>query len=170
MKIVAFSGSNSSQSINQALVTAAAKMVDEAEVIQLTKYDYPLYGIDLEKANGIPASIQELVAELQKYDGYIISTPEHNSTIPVFFKNVLDWMSRMDGKPLEGKKVALLSSSPGKGGAAKALDFAAKVIPYLGAEIIGTQSFPSFHENMKDGEIVNEALRNDISNLLSKLV
>ena len=173
MKLLAFSGSNSSTSINQSLVTSVASMArenHEVDVIQLTKYNYPLYGIDLEKAEGIPATIQSLLSEFSEYDGFIISTPEHNSTIPVFFKNVLDWMSRMEGKPLEGKKVALLSCSPGRGGAAKSLAFAEKVIPYLGAEIVGTQSFSSFGENFNDGEILNLELKNDISNLLAKLV
>ena len=51
MKIIAFSGSNSSSSINQQFVHAIVTKIDfsEVEVIDLRDYPAPIYGIDLEQ-------------------------------------------------------------------------------------------------------------------------
>jgi NAD(P)H-dependent FMN reductase len=52
-KILAFSGSNSSVSINQRLVKAAAKLVAGIDVIDLRDYDAPIYSQDIEKGRCI---------------------------------------------------------------------------------------------------------------------
>ena len=62
-KLLAFTGSNSSSSVNEQLLTYALDQIQEHEItrIKLTDYPAPIYSEDLEKADGIPQSINELV-------------------------------------------------------------------------------------------------------------
>lgn len=64
-KIIAFSGSNHSGSINQKLVHYAVDQIlyIDAEVYDLRAFDAPMYSIDLEKSDGIP--IQELIRKFE---------------------------------------------------------------------------------------------------------
>ncbi|NRA13558.1 MAG: NAD(P)H-dependent oxidoreductase [Crocinitomicaceae bacterium] len=115
-KILAFSGSNSKNSINQKLVQATAELVEsnEVEVIDLRDYDAPLYGIDLETEKGIPESMKKLSAKMGSVDGYIISTPEHNGSMSALLKNTIDWLSRIEQKAFQNKPTVFLSTSPGQ--------------------------------------------------------
>lgn len=169
-KIIALSGSNSSQSINQALATYAAKTAG-GEVIQLTDYDVPMYGIDLEMSSGIPQDVSKLVELFQSADGVIISTPEHNGLMPAFFKNILDWLSRTGVKYLEGTNVVISSSSPGRGGAKGAAAAVEKIIGYAGANVVGRFSLPEFGQNfdkeamaLSNAEL-DEALKAELAKL-----
>lgn len=146
MNILAFSGSNSSTSINQALIRYTAQEIN-AQVINLRDYNFPMYSEDLEKEKGIPADIKALMEQIIAADAVIISTPEHNANLPAFFKNVLDWLSRTGVKFLEGKKVLIMSTSNGKGGAGKAAGLMDRPIHYAGGEIHETFSLPQFSEH-----------------------
>ena len=54
--ILVFAGSNSKTSINKQLATFAGNSIDIAKmnVLDLNDFNLPLYGIDLEKEQGIP--------------------------------------------------------------------------------------------------------------------
>lgn len=151
MKIIGFSGSNSSTSINHRLILAAQKEVlkagHEMDVIRLTDYDIPMFGVDLEEEIGTPEGIIELKKKFEAYDGYIISTPEHNKNIPAFFKNILDWLSRTESKTMEGKPLLLMSTSPGRYGGQNAKELIQKILPYEGGEPSAEFSLPSFNHN-----------------------
>lgn len=167
-KILAFSGSNSSVSINQRLVKAAAKIVDGIDIIDLRDYDAPVYSQDIEGATGLPESILKLYDLIQKYDSIVIASPEHNGLPTAFLKNTLDWLSRNKGqKFLQDKKVVLLSTSPGGNGGASALAKLQEVIPYWGATVVGSYSLGNFFDKVdadnnltakEEQEAVQEAL------------
>ena len=62
MKILAFAASNSRNSINRALIDFAVQRMHaavapnaEIEVVDLNDYEMPIYSIDREKDDGIPA-------------------------------------------------------------------------------------------------------------------
>ena len=154
-KIIAFSGSNSSNSINQQLVKAASQLVDKVtvEVLDIRDYASPFFSLDLEKESGIPDIIQKLRTKLNEADGYILSSPEHNGSIPAYFKNIIDWLSRMDMKIFGNKPMLLMSASPGKGGGATNLGNLQKLMPWWGGEVVATFSLGSFHDKFKDGEL-----------------
>lgn len=59
-KILAFAGSNSSNSINKQLVEYAATLQEGIDVIDLRDYDAPIYSIDLEQAERHPHSPGQL--------------------------------------------------------------------------------------------------------------
>lgn len=162
MKIIAFAGSNSSTSINQHLVNYVAQITDNVEVIKLTDYSVPMYSEDYEKEHGIPTSIQSLDKKLSQADKFIISVNEHNGNLSAFFKNILDWLSRNNRAFLTNKKVILLSTSPGAGGAKSALAIAEKTLPYFGASIVNTLSIGSFYDVFKEGQLIDEELNKEL--------
>ncbi|MEN7547430.1 NADPH-dependent FMN reductase [Rapidithrix thailandica] len=172
-KILAFSGSNSSSSINQALVKYTPKIIDDASVqvnvIDLTEYQAPFYSSDIEQAEGHPENILKLKALIDSYDGFIISLPEHNGSFPAFFKNTIDWLSRTGMKFLGGKPVLLMSTSPGKNGGRTVLEHAAGIFPYLGANIVAKYSLGEFQKNLVDGELINEAEAKLLQDATNKL-
>lgn len=169
--IIAFSGSNSSESINTAVIEYAANLTVGCTVITLTDYDVPMYGIDFEKKNGIPSDILKLQDEIMHADAVIVSTPEHNGLMPAFFKSILDWLSRTGVKYLENKPVLMMSVAPGNGGAVKARDHVERILGYAGATVVGRYSLPRFNDNFDTDarKIVNEVLDTELKGLLSVL-
>lgn len=160
-KVLAFAGSNHSQSINYQLVEFTASLFSDMEVkvFDLRHWDIAMYSIDMDP-DQTPEKITKLIALLAEYDGFIISSPEHNGGTPAFFKNILDWLSRRSKGVFGNKPVLLMSTSPGKGGAATNLNYLNKTLPYQGANIVSTFSLPSFNENFQDGKITdNEQLK-----------
>ncbi|WP_291120357.1 NADPH-dependent FMN reductase [Flavobacterium sp. UBA6135] len=164
--ILAFAGSNSSTSINHQLVTYLTTQLKETsfELFKLSDMDLVIYSEDEERDNGFPTSISQIYKHIQASEGLIVSVNEHNSNPSAFFKNVLDWLSRLDRKFLEGKKVFLLSTSNGSRGGIGSLEVTKNMLPRFGAEIVDTFSFPSFKENfsVEDKKISNEAIKNEI--------
>lgn len=158
-KILAFSGSNSKNSINQQLVQATADLVEghEVEVIDLRDYVAPIYGIDLEIEEGIPASMKILSEKMKSVDGYIISTPEHNGSMSALLKNTIDWLSRIEQKAFQNKPTVFMSTSPGPRGGIAALSHLVDVMPYRGAEIVAHFALGSFGEHFIDGKLDNES-------------
>lgn len=150
-KILAFSGSNHSKSINQALVTYASSLVQNYDVklIDLRDFESPIFSIDLENEKGHPESIIKLEKLISEQDALIIALPEYNGSMTSFFKNTLDWLTRVNHQFLKGKKMILLSTSPGKLGAKFGLAHTESILPRFGCEILGTFSLGSFHEVVK---------------------
>ncbi|WP_301098295.1 NADPH-dependent FMN reductase [Otariodibacter sp.] len=160
MSIIAFAGSNSSTSINHALVSYIANKLDKGiEVIRLTDFDSPVYAFDIEQKEGIPAATKKLAEKLATADKLIISVAEHNGNLTAFFKSHLDWLSRNDRRFLTDKKVMLLSTSPGQGAGVRALEVAKTTLPFFGAEVVATYSIPSFNDVFKDGELSEEVAK-----------
>ncbi|NND63093.1 MAG: NAD(P)H-dependent oxidoreductase [Flavobacteriaceae bacterium] len=148
-KILALAGSNSSTSINHQLVLAVASHLEghSVKVIRLTDYELPMFGEDLEREQGFSESLKSLLSEIEHVDGLIISVNEHNGSVSAFFKNVLDWLSRIEYKFLENKKILLCSASTGKRGALSAFEYTQSVLPRYGGEVVYGFNFPNFSDN-----------------------
>lgn len=151
MKIIAFAASNSRSSINQQLVVHAANRLRdqhapeaEVEVLDLNDYEMPLYGIDREEADGVPAAARRFLARIDEADAVLVSFAEHNGTYTVAFKNVLDWASRLEPRIWQGTPIALMATSPGSGGGGSVLAAARAATPYWGGDLRGTLSVPRF--------------------------
>lgn len=159
-KILAFAGSNNSKSINHQLVEAIAqKMGDVVNVIRLTDYEIPLYGIDAEQQNGFPAGLDKLYEEIQSADGLIISIAEHNGNVTAFFKSVFDWLSRKDRNFLANNKILLMSTSPGKGGGKTAHGLMETSMPFFGGRVVATYQLPEFFQHFQDGRVADPVHR-----------
>lgn len=168
-KIIAFSGSNSSASINQKLIESSAGLFEkhEVEVLNLRDYIAPLFSADL-LGSGIPDSMQQLKAKIDAADGILISSPEHNGSMSAVLKNTIDWMSMIDQKVFGEKPTVFLSTSPGPRGGVSALDHLVAIMPYRGAKIVGHFALGSFGEHYDDGKLdqeTSELIKNEINKL-----
>ena len=147
--ILATAGSNSSTSINFSLIQHTASRISDrpVECIELAGYDFPMYSEDLEKAEGIPETIQELKTRIRDAGSLILSVNEHNGNPSAFFKNILDWLSRDERRFLDGIPVLLMSASGGKRGAASSRAVVEQMLTRFGAEIVATFSLHNFYES-----------------------
>lgn len=163
-KIIAFAGSNSKNSINKKLAAFAADEVDgvEVEILDLNDYELPLYGIDYEIDHGIPENAQQFLKKIKDSDGIVLSLAEHNGTYATVFKNIFDWMSRIDGKLWSNKPMLLMATSPGERGGATVLEIAKNRFQYMGGNIVAAFSFPSFNDNFSDRKITNQELNSEL--------
>lgn len=152
-KILSFAGSNSSSSINHKLVSYVSGLISgaEAEVIRLTDYPLPIYSEDIEKESGFPQELVALMEKIKGANGLIIAMNEHNSGWSAFFKNTMDWLSRLDRSYMEGKHVLLLSTSPGGRGGQSSMEFAVNNLPRVSANVVDGITVPRFYDNF-DGE------------------
>ena len=171
-KIIAFSGSNSSTSINQQLVRITANMVQDAAISVLDIRDYPavMYGQDEENTNGFPETMIEFQKQIQSADGFIVSCPEHNGSMPAVLKNTLDWVSRMGGKVFNHKPTVFLTTSPGGRGGATVMSQLLAVMPHQGAQVVGSHSVGSFYDKVKDNQLVDGEDKTKIEELVKQLV
>jgi len=173
-KIIAFSGSNHSKSINQLLVKHVASIIEnhEVEVLDLRAYESPMFSLDIEAAEGQPAILKQLASKISESTTLLIAVPEYNGFMPSFFKNTIDWLSRINREFLKNKKVILLSTSGGKHGGKQSLEHAASIIPRFGGEVIRSYSLGSFYENvnLENGFAFNDlAVAQEIKNLVNNL-
>lgn len=157
-KIIAFAGSNSSNSINFQLVKHTCALVEghEIQVLNLANFPFPMFSVDLEKKKGYSNSLIEFREDIASSKGMIVSVNEYNGNPSAYFKNVLDWLSRVDRKFLNDTKVLLMSTSPGKGGGRSSLGIIEKIFSLFGAEILATFSMPSFNSNFEPGQGIME--------------
>lgn len=160
-KIVALAGSNSKESINKKLVNYTSEMLDNTEIIQLNlnEYELPIYGVDYESEHGIPSSAIELNKVFEAADGFVISLAEHNGSYSAVFKNIIDWLSRINTEFWNNKPMFLMSTSPGGRGGATVLQSALTTFPFLGADIIESFSLPSFYLNFSNGKITENSFK-----------
>ena len=163
-KILALGASNSKNSINKTLAIYAAKQIENTEilVIDLNDFDIPLYGIDIETADGIPSEVIRLSELFKQADGFVVSLAEHNGSYTAAFKSVFDWLSRINSKVWNNKPMLLMATSPGARGGATGLEIAQGRFQYMGGNIVGSFSFPSFGDNFSEGKITNTELQGQL--------
>ena len=168
-KILAFAGSNSSTSINQQLLDHVVGRIQSHNIkeIKLTEYPLPIFSEDIEKNQGYPINATILKNLIAESDALVVAVNEHNGGPSAFFKNNIDWLSRVNRNFLEGKKILLISTSPGKGGAKHSLEYAKNIFGRFGGEVIESFSLPSFKDNFQEEKVTNEVLDMGIEDVLT---
>ncbi|KXF83329.1 NADPH-dependent FMN reductase [Enterovibrio coralii] len=173
MKLLAFAASSSSQSINKALVTYAASLVEgaEVEVLDINDYEMPLFSSDREAELGQPEQAKAFFQKIGEADAIIVSFAEHNGSYTAAYKNLFDWTSRINQKVYQGKPVVYLATSPGPGGAQTVLGSASTSAPYFGVDLKGSLSIPSFYDNfdMETQQLNNPELVDALKSAVSAL-
>ena len=148
-KILVFAGSARGASYNKKLATAAAGMVKaagaEVTLLDLADHRLPMYDGDLEASEGVPAGAKALRKIFLEHDGFIIASPEYNSSIAPMLKNTLDWVSRPDGDDAmvaayKGKTAGLISASPGALGGLRGLVHLRSILGNIGVTVVPQQS------------------------------
>jgi len=148
-KIVAFGASSSKKSINKILANFAAKQIEDAEVnlLDLNDFEMPIYSVDYENEFGIPKQAYKFKNTLSSADGIIISFAEHNGAYTAAFKNIFDWISRVEKIVWFNKPMFLLATSDGARGAITVLKTAHDRISKGGQLDIPRFSLPNFSQN-----------------------
>ncbi|MBD2506446.1 NAD(P)H-dependent oxidoreductase [Nostoc muscorum FACHB-395] len=129
-KILAFAGSTRIDSYNKKLVKIAASGAKaagaEVTYIDLRDLPLPLFDEDLEAQEGLPANARTFKDLMISHQGFLIASPEYNSSLTAVLKNAIDWASRPapNEAPLAafaGKVAAIMSASPGALGGLRGL-------------------------------------------------
>lgn len=159
MKIIAFAGSSSKNSINKKLAIYAASLFKnvEVEILDLNDYELPLFSVDREKEFDKPMIARAFLNKLSHCDIIVLSLAEHNASFSTAFKNIYDWASRQDKVVFGNTPMLLLATSTGRSGGKNVLETAKISMPRYGANIKATFSMPLFNENF---DIENKRISN----------
>jgi NAD(P)H-dependent FMN reductase len=173
MKLLAFAATNNSQSINKALVSYATELVNaEAEILDLNDYEMPIYSADREQQNGIPDLAKQLFSKFGQADAIVISFAEYNGSYTAAFKNIFDWVSRIDRKLYQNKPMVLMAASPGPGGAKNVLASAVESTPHFAGQVKAHVSVANFYDNfdMQAGQVTEPSIQSQIQQAMNILV
>ena len=66
--------------------------------VDLNDDDMPIYGVDREAETSIRAAAKDLFRQIGAADALLIAFAEHNGSVTAAWKNILDWMSRIEMK------------------------------------------------------------------------
>ncbi len=173
MKIIALGASSSFSSINKALATYTANLVDgaEVEVLDLNQYQLPMYSVDTENEVGRPQAAQDYYAKLESADAFVISLAEHNGTYTAAYKNLFNWTSRINQQMFAHKPVVYLATSPGPGGVQSVLAQAVGSAAFFHADVKASLSVPSFYDvfDMESGQVTDEAVKAQLVEVAASL-
>jgi chromate reductase len=141
MRVLGISGSLRRDSLNSALLRAAAERLPAGA--QLIEFEHlrevPPYDSDVE-AKGTPGAVEELRTAIRSADAILVATPEYNHSMPGQLKNALDWASRPAGESaMAGKPAAAIGASTGMFGAVWAQAETRKVLSALGGRVVETE-------------------------------
>jgi NAD(P)H-dependent FMN reductase len=166
--IITIGASTSKKSINKIFVEYTGGLLRDVEVINidLNDFEMPLFSVDVEKEKGFPKGATDLNAVIEKSDGFIISFAEHNGAYSAAFKNAFDWLSRINSKVWRDKPMLLLATSPGVRGGKSVLEMAIARFPFNGGKVVGSMSLPSFSDNFKGGDLVDDKLKSNLIKLV----
>lgn len=148
-RLLAFAGSARKDSYNKKLVRIAAEGARhagaEVTVIDLGDFPMPIFDQDLESAEGMPEMSREFKKLMVKHDGFLIASPEYNSSYSPLLKNAIDWASRSESdseSPLSafrGKAAVLMAASPGGYGGMRGLIVLRMLLANLGLTLLPEQ-------------------------------
>jgi chromate reductase len=171
MKIIAFAGSPSKNSINKKLATYTAGLFKDTqvEVLDLNDFEMPLFSVDKEEEIGQHPLAKLFLEKIGTADLLVVSLAENNGNYSAAFKNTLDWCSRINGKLFQEKPMLLMATSPGARGGTTVLELAKNNFPRFGTEIKAVFSLPSFNDNfdVEKGVISNVDLDRQLQEIIA---
>ena len=147
-RILAFAGSTRTDSFNKKLVRIAAAGATEAgadvTVVDLRDFPMPLYDGDLEQKEGLPPNAHKLKDIMLTHQGFLIASPEYNSSVSAVLKNTIDWTSRQsEGETslacFKGRVAGIMSASPGGLGGLRGLVHVRSILGNIGVLVMPDQ-------------------------------
>lgn len=178
-KILAFSGSLREGSYNQQVVNIAAEGARKAgadvTVLHLRELPLPVYDGDLESESGLPENARTLKALLKAHQGFLIASPENNSTLSAALKNAIDWASRPDADetPLEcfkDKTAVIMAASPGALGGLRGLNHLRSILTSIGVLVLPDQkAISKVHEGLGNSGLTDPVQHAAVESLGAKL-
>ncbi len=180
-KILAFNGSLRADSWNYKLVSNAGRAAGDAgarvSYLHLKDLPMPIYSEELEAECGLPENARRFKELLIAHDGFLIASPEYNSSITAALKNAIDWASRreQDESPLvafSGKTACLISASPGGLGGLRGLVHLRSILSNMGVIVIPQQfALPEAHKQFdQEGVIIDSKVHSKVQSCAVELV
>jgi len=170
-KILAFAGSTRTDSYNKKLIkiasTGATEIGADVTVIDLRDFPMPIYDGDLEQKDGLPSNARKLKDIMLAHQGFLISSPEYNSSISAVFKNTIDWASRQsEGEiPLacfKNKIAGIMSASPGVLGGLRGLVHVRSILGNIGVIVLPDQiAIAKAHEAFNEDGTLKDKKQED---------
>ena len=180
-KILAFAGSLRKDSTNKKLARIAARAAQlagaEVTLIDLLDYPLPLYNGDIEEKEGLPENALKLKKLMESSDGFIIASPEYNSSFSAVLKNIIDWTSRKANadevflSSFIDKAALLLSASPSPLGGLRGLAALRSLLENIYTIVLPRQkTIPNAMAAFdSEGNLINKKDREEIEELTKKL-
>jgi chromate reductase len=172
ISVLGLSGSLREKSFNAALLRTAIALVPPGMTITTDSFaQFPLYNADIQ-AKGFPKPVQVLAKQIRDADAVLIASPEYNYSIPGGLKNAIDWVSRVDNQPFNGKLVAIMGASPGRIGTARMQYHLRQSFVFLNSivlnrpEVMVANAAAMFDDQ---GNLTDEATRKMVADLLKAL-
>lgn len=159
-KILAFGASSSRNSINKTFATWAANQVTDGEttVLDLNDFEMPIFSVDKERENGFPQLAHDFKAHIKSADAIVISFAEHNGAYSAAFKNIFDWISRIEKDVWNNRPMLLLATSPGGRGGQTVLEIATAKFSRMTQGGVWSFSLSSFGQNFSEEGISDAEL------------
>lgn len=165
LRVLVFSSSLRTESLNTRLASLAATVIDglgaTVDLATMHEFDVPSYDGDAETVDGLPVGAQTLCSRLEAADAFVIASPEYNASMPGLLKNVIDWVSRARPQPFHEHNALLMSASPSMVGGNRALWALRVPLENLGARVYpGMFSLAQAHTAFADdGTLADERLQ-----------
>jgi chromate reductase len=170
--IVGFTGSIRKGSFNRATLETARELLPsdvELEIISIG--DLPLFNQDLE--TNLPEPVVQFREKIRNADGLLISSPEHNHSMPAALKNALDWSSRPVNNPImRGKPTAVMAGGANTG-AVRAMEHVRQVLLHLEVNLVNKPEvlfFNIWNLVNEEGKITDPTTLQFMNTMLQNLV
>lgn len=125
VRFLVFSASLRQGSLNTRLAELAAITIEakggQVDLATMAEFDTPSFNADVQRDAGVPPGAVVLRQRLEACDGFVISSPEYNASMPGLLKNAVNWVSRFDPQPFNERHCLLMSASPSMAGGNRGL-------------------------------------------------
>jgi NAD(P)H-dependent FMN reductase len=139
VRFLVFAASLRDDSLNARLADLACACIEAnggiADRASMAEFDCPSYNLDVQTGEGFPSGAQAFNERLRSCDGFVISSPEYNASLPGMLKNAIDWVSRYEPQPFNERNALLLSASPSMVGGNRGLWALRMPLEHLGARV-----------------------------------
>ncbi|MBT9499694.1 MAG: NAD(P)H-dependent oxidoreductase [Burkholderiaceae bacterium] len=151
--ILIIPGSLRQDSLNSTLAAFASRQAHvlglKTTLMDLRRLKLPVYDGDLEASSGVPKEALQLQQAIAGCDAVLVVTPEYNGFPTPLVINAFDWLSRITATESQtaglsttaNKPVALMSASPGPGGALRSMNFLRQYLQMAFQMIVVPQQF-----------------------------
>jgi NAD(P)H-dependent FMN reductase len=164
MLLICAASSGKNLDLAQHLLALAQEASIEAELLDLTLLDLPLYSPRVQ-AEGMPAALDDLAERFRAARGLFFCAPEYNGSIPPVLTNAIAWLSvgPDDFRELFNAKPVGLATHSGGGGNKVTLAMRQQ-LSHLGCNVIGRELLTS-----KTRELNEDSARALLAQLADRL-
>lgn len=135
LKVALVIGSLRKDSVNKKVAQVIMEIAKDWQFDLVQIGDLPVYNQDFDGEQ--IASYDRVRQQISAADLVLFVTPEHNRSVPAAVKNLIDITSRPAGQSLwTGKKVALVTASPGTFGGLSSGLHLRQIMQALGASVL----------------------------------